>query len=49
MNVTGHLKHISTKQKVNVMVGLIRRNLAFKEGWHLKKLFTALARPHIEY
>ena len=36
-------------KKVNVMVRLIRRNLAFKEGWHLKKLFTALARPHIEY
>ena len=31
------------------MVGLIQRNLAFKEGWHLKKLFTALARHHIEY
>ena len=43
-------EHICTKVRIsNALVGQIRRTFSFLDGETLKKLFTSLVRPHLEY
>lgn len=43
-------EHICTKVRIaNALVGNIRRAFTFLDGQVLKKLYTSLVRPHLEY
>ena len=43
-------EHICTKVRIaNALVGQIRRTFSYLDGETLKKLFTSLVRPHLEY
>ena len=42
-------KHITTKIKINVMVGLTRQSFSYLGNPLFKKIFTAFLRPYLEY
>ena len=43
-------EHMASKiKKANQFVGLIRRSFSYLDGRSFVKLYTALARPHLEY